>query len=82
MDGKKIERSYKTASGELLEDGGGAIVKGYDVKGCGRSVEGRLVDVHWMLASGTAVAKKNLVILDGEQGLIIPKSGMGRSLLL
>ena len=64
--------SYKTASGELLEDGGGVIDKGLDKKGFGRSVKGRLLGV---LASGTAVTKGNAVLLDGSKGWIIPKSG-------
>eukprot|EP00438_Fugacium_kawagutii_P000480 Skav216940 [mRNA] locus=scaffold3396:50058:57739:+ [translate_table: standard] len=64
--------SYKTASGELLEDGGGAILKGYNEEWEGRSIEGRVVDVHRPLISGSAVTKKNLVILDGDKGWIIP----------
>ncbi|CAJ1348840.1 unnamed protein product [Effrenium voratum] len=34
---------------------------------------GRLVDVHRLLVSGSAVAKKNVVILDGNEGWIIPR---------
>ena len=64
---------------ELLEDGGGVIDKGLDKKGFGRSVKGRLVGVHRMLASGTAVTKGNAVLLDGIKGWIIPKSGKIRS---
>ena len=70
-----ISRSYETASGELLEDKGGTIVKGYTEDGSGRSIQGRLVDVHRMLVSGGAVAKKNTVMLSGENGWIIPKEG-------
>ena len=70
-----LKRNYKTASGELLSDEGGVVLKGYSSQGQGRSVEGRLVDVQRMLVSGSAVGKKNCVLLDGKQGYIIPKSG-------
>lgn len=65
--------SYKTASGELLEDEGGVLVNGYDHQGRGRSIRGRLVNVHRTLASGTEVAKKNMVVLSGDGGKIIPR---------
>ena len=68
--------TYKTASGELLPDEGGTLVKGYDNEGRGRSVQGRLVNVHRMLVSGAAVTKRNMVILDGDSGTIIPKTGI------
>lgn len=74
-DSKSMMRSYKTASGEILEDEGGVVVKGLNNDGFGRSVDGRLVGVHRMLASGTAVAKKNMVVLEGDKGWILPKSG-------
>lgn len=45
-DRRNSSTSYKTASGELLEDEGGVLVKGYDHHGRGRSVQGRLVNVH------------------------------------
>lgn len=72
-DGRPNSSSYKTASGELLEDGGGTVVRGFDNNGVGKSVEGRLIDVHRMLASGTAVSKKNVVMLMGGKGVIVPK---------
>ena len=53
-----VTRNYKTASGELLADEGGAVLNGYDNDGQGRSVTGRLVNVHRMLVSGSAVGKK------------------------
>ena len=68
-------RSYKTASGELLADEGGTVLNGYDNDGQGRSVTGRLVNVHRMLVSGSAVGKKNCVMLDGASGTIIPNDG-------
>ena len=74
-DAMKMSRTYKTASGELLEDEGGVTVRGYDAAGRGRCVDGRLINVHRVLASGSAVAKKNLVMLEGSKGAIIPKGG-------
>ena len=74
-DSGTMSRSYKTASGELLEDQGGTTVKGYTEDGSGRSIDGRLVDVHRLLVSGGAVAKKNTVVLSGSSGYIIPKNG-------
>ena len=68
-------RSYKTASGELLSDEGGTLLKGYDDAGEGRSISGRLVNVHRVLMSGSAAGKKNVVMLDGDKGYIIPRSG-------
>lgn len=74
-DDNTMSRSYKTASGELLEAEGGVTVKGYDNQGLGKSVDGRLVNVHRMLASGSAVARKNMVVLEENGGHIIPKHG-------
>ena len=51
-------------------------MKGYDNEGRGRSVQGRLVNVHRMLVSGAAVTKRNMVILDGDSGTIIPRTGI------
>ena len=72
-DREASSTSYKTASGELLEDEGGVLVNGYDHQGRGRSIRGRLVNVHRTLASGTEVAKKNMVVLNGDGGKIIPR---------
>ncbi|CAJ1387436.1 unnamed protein product, partial [Effrenium voratum] len=73
LKGDPNSSSYKTASGELLPDEGGAVMRGYTNDCCGRSIEGRLVDVHRLLVSGSAVSKKNVVILDGNEGWIIPR---------
>ena len=70
-----VTRNYKTASGELLADEGGTVLNGYDNDGQGRSVTGRLVNVHRMLVSGSAVGRKNCVMLDGSTGTIIPNNG-------
>lgn len=68
-------RSYKTARGELLPAEGGTVINGYDNDGRGRSINGRVVNVHRMLVSGSAVGRKNCVLLDGTSGTIIPNDG-------
>ena len=67
--------NYKTASGELLSDEGGTTLVGYNEEGKGCTVDGRLVGVHRLLVSGSAVAKKNFVAMDGNKGYILPKDG-------
>ena len=69
------EKCYRTASGEVIEDQGGAPVQGYDAAGVGRKIEGRVTDVHRMLASGAAVGKHNHVLLMGSKGYVMPKGG-------
>ena len=49
LKGDPNSSSYRTASGELLPDEGGAVMRGYTNDWCGRSIEGRLVDVHRLL---------------------------------
>ena len=68
-------RNYKTASGELLPDGGEVEVKGLDSEWRGRSISGRLVNVHRLLLSGTDIGRKNCVMLDGDEGTIMPRKG-------
>ena len=65
------EKCYRTASGEVIEDQGGALVQGYDAAGVGRKIEGRITDVHRMLASGAAVGKHNHVLLMGSKGYVM-----------
>ena len=50
--------SYKTASGELIEDRGGAKLCGRTEHGEAVHLEGRFVDVHKTLASAARVASK------------------------
>ena len=38
-------KTYKTASGELLPNKGGAVRNGYDNYGRGKSIQGRFVNV-------------------------------------
>ena len=77
--GKMVEEAskkcYRTASGEIIEDQGGVVVRGYDKLGVGRCIQGRVTNVHRMLASGSAVAKQNHVLLIGNKGYAIPKEG-------
>lgn len=79
-DGKLVEGdrqsssvTYRAASAELLEDQSGVQARGSDDQGRGRSINGRLVNVRQTLVSGTAVTKRNLVMLDGDHGVIIPR---------
>ena len=71
------EKCYRTASAEIIEDQGGVVVRSYDKLGIGRSIQGRVTSVHRMLASGSAVAKQNhvLLMLMGNKGYAIPKEG-------
>ena len=69
------QNNYKTASGELLPDEGGVLLKGFTPDWGGRSIEGRMVDVHRPLVAGSAVSKKNLVLLSGDKGWIVPRHG-------
>ena len=67
--------NYKTASGELIADEGGGTIRGLTEEGYGRKVDGRFVNVHRLLVSGSKVTARNLVVMDGEQGDIISKNG-------
>ena len=69
------QNNYKTASGELLPDEGGVLLKGFTPNWGGRSIEGRMVDVHRPLVAGSAGSKKNLVLLSGDKGWIVPRHG-------
>lgn len=69
------QNNYKTASGELLPDEGGVLLKGFTPDWGGRSIEGRMVDVHRPLVAGSAVSKKNVVLLSGDKGWIVPRHG-------
>ena len=69
------DKSYKTASGELLPDEGSINLKGYNCDGYKRSIDGRVVNVHRLLVSGRAVCKKNEVFLCGPEGFILPSGG-------
>lgn len=79
MLGLKVDtasaRNYKTASGELLSDQGGVVLEGFSEAGGARKLNGRLIDVHRLLVSGGAVAKRNAMFMMGNSGWIAPKDG-------
>ena len=83
VPGKDFERyacrephttKYKTASGELLEDHCQVKLYGTDQDNVDKSMTARVTDVHRILARGSEVCKKNLVVLDSNGGQIIPGS--------
>ena len=70
--GEPQNTRYKTASGELLEDHGQVRLYGSDQNYTDKTMNARVTDVHRVLASGSEVCRKNLVILNSEGGQIIP----------
>ena len=73
-DGAGDGRFYRTASGELILDGGAWQFQGYDENGLLRSLTGRLTGVHKVLCSAAQIACKGrqdfYLGLDG--GYMIP----------
>ena len=65
---KGLVRDPSPALGRILELATTVerLLEGYDHHGQGRSVQGRLVNVHRTLVSGAAVAEKNMVVLGGD----------------
>ena len=65
---------YRTASGECIQDGGGHILKGRDERGGPVHLSGRLSDVHKVLASAGAMARKakHIYVLGDDGGWIVP----------
>jgi hypothetical protein len=70
--GEKQSTRYKTASGELLSDHGQVQLYGSDANYTDKSLNARVTDVHRILASGSEVCKRNMVILDNQGGNIVP----------
>ena len=67
------ECSYKSASGDLISDGGGLRVKGTTEYGCGVTFQGRKADVHKTLISASIVhSKGHVAVVDSNGGYIIP----------
>jgi uncharacterized Fe-S cluster protein YjdI len=68
-------RKYKTASGEIIEDGGGWEFLGYDENDKYRSIGGRLMNVHKALCSAGVMAIKGRqdFFLSSDGGWIIPR---------
>ena len=72
-DGRPI--SFRTASGQILKDEGYVELKGEDNK---KMLKARVTQVRRPLARGPAVAKQNLVLINGDAGYIIPNLGVRR----
>ena len=70
--GEPHNTRYKTASGELFEDHGQVRLYGSDQNYTDKTMNARVTDVHRILASGSEVCKKNMVVLDSEGGQISP----------
>ena len=72
-----IEKSYKTASGEIIYDYGGVGVTGYDENGTRRRLTGRLADVHKPLVSGHQICTKGRqdAWLGSDGGYLMPRDG-------
>ena len=66
--------NYKTASAECLADEGGVVLKGTDVYGSAKVLEGRVTGVHRTLASGAKVARHHYMALGAHGGQLIPRN--------
>ena len=65
-------QKYRTASGELIDDKGATCLLGQDERFNCKAIRGRVTEVRKILASGSAVCKHNVVMLNNEGGDIIP----------
>ena len=65
-------QKYRTASGELINDKGATLLLGQDERFNCKAIRGRVTEVRKILASGSAVCKHNVVMLNNEGGEIIP----------
>ena len=70
--GEPQSTRYKTASGELLSDHGQVRLYGSDANYTDKSLNARVTDVRRILASGSEVCRRNLVVLDDRVGNMIP----------
>ena len=68
------EQRYRTASGELITDKGSTCLLGQDERYNNKVIRGRVTEVRKTLASGSAVCKSNMVMLNESGGEIIPKN--------
>ena len=68
------EQRYRTASGELITDKGSTCILGQDERYNNKVIRGRVTEVRKTLASGSAVCKSNMVMLNESGGEIIPKN--------
>ena len=67
------EQRYRTASGGLITDKGSTCLLGQDERYNHKVIRGRVTEVRQTLASGSAVCKSNMVMLNESGGEIIPK---------
>ena len=63
--------SFKTASGEIIQDEGPLRFVGKSEDGRRLALNGRVTDIHKPLVSAAKVAERNLVIVDGRGGTVI-----------
>eukprot|EP00971_Amphidinium_carterae_P343376 6483103-Amphidinium_carterae.1 len=67
--------SFRTASGEIIEDGGAIMIKGFLESGAPCVMHARKADVHKPLVSASKMLRKGMmVILNEHGGEIIPKA--------
>ena len=67
---------FKTASGEIIEDGGPVNIRGYLENGMPCSIPGRRALVHKPLVAASRFGKKGLLMLmDGHGGTVIDGRG-------
>lgn len=71
--GSASRNTYKTASGEFVEDLGEGIVSGLGEDGCSRRLRGRIAQVHKpLIAASAACEVGNIIILVKDGGSILP----------
>ena len=68
------DRTYKTASGQIIEDFGPTVHLGVDEHGQRRRLRGRVADVHKNLVSAALVNKVNDAYLWSDGGVIVPSN--------
>lgn len=77
-EGKPVQdgdgTTYRTASGETIEDQGEAILKGRDENGNLRNLRARRADVHKVLVSGSKAAKFQDAWITQGGGYLVPRS--------
>ena len=67
--------TYKTASGEIIEDEGAVELQGIGENGSKMALHGRRSGVHKPLVAASQVQKKgHLTVLDGDGGCILPRA--------
>ncbi len=72
---EKNTTRYRTASAEEICDEGGRFVLGSDAHGNKLAINGRVANVHKVLASGVKVSERNDIWLGNDGGYIMPRHG-------